>query len=462
MMLANCGDSLLDKSPNGLMSPATFYKTESDMVQAINAAYVQLAESHARQAIIHPAIWSDETVKGSSGPSDQADLVELDIHSIITSNGLVATWWRQYYQGIFRANIALEYLEGTDFSLTNRLIGEAKFLRALWYFYLNIRWNGVPLITSTSTEQLKDVTRSSAAEIYAFIEQELLDAISLLPVSYTGADLGRATKGSAQGLLGRMYLFTQEWQKAADVYSDIINSKTYRLMDDYAEIFAFHNDNIAESLFEVQYTTRNSGNYNNATASWYMPRLLQPWDGNGFSEPTQAMFDAYEPGDIRRGISIMAPGDDMWGIDTYKAEYSMATGFSTRKYVNGAADEDLADPSYTESNFKIIRYAEVLLGYAEAVYRGASGRADITGLEALNSVRQRVGMPGIPALTFEAIVHERRVELAFESFRFFDLVRWGLAKDVLGNTFDVNHDEYFPIPQSEILINPNLTQNPGY
>ena len=465
LVFTGCGEELLSKSPTAVVSEASFYKTEADAVAAVYSVYAQLqnAQCYGHQAIMQANIWSDDCVKGGGGPADTPNLEEFNSYEILLSNGQVGSIWNANYVGVFRANKAIERIPEVDAetAVKNRLVAEAKFLRALYYYSLVIRFNGLPLVTSTATEDYTAIPRSSARETWEFIESDLLEAIAYLPDSYQGADVGRATKGSARGLLGRVYLFMQEWQKAADVYSDIIGSNIYRLMDDFGDNFLNkEGDNLPESLFEVQFAT---GTGSTAQAfqlhGWIRPRDVPglAWGGNGFCPPTQSLADAFEPGDVRRKFTVMVEGDEVFG-ETYLSSWS-PTGHNPRKYVYGA------EVIHTEAdaNYKIIRYSDVLLGYAEAVFNGASGKASISGLEALNRVRRRAELADIPALTFNAIVQERRVELALEGMRFFDLVRWGIAKQVLGDLgFDENHDEYMPIPLSEILKNPDLEQNPGY
>ncbi|MDR1369304.1 MAG: RagB/SusD family nutrient uptake outer membrane protein [Dysgonamonadaceae bacterium] len=462
ILTTGCGDELLDKSPYGVLSESSFYQTEVEAVGAVNAIYNPftgmwsngLYDSHYFLGL---NVWSDDFEKGGGGPTDDAPMEEMNNFQIVASNSLVSEMWNSCYRGIFRANKAIEKIGEMDIPSRDRLLGEAKFLRALYYYNLNIRYNGVPLIAETGMADIKNVSRASAQEIWALIEQDLKDAANGLPVSFSGADLGRPAKGAAQGLLGRVYLFMKEWQKAADAYAEVINSGTYRLMEDYGDLFTNQgSDNLPESLFEVQSVVGKSSSYI-GISRWMTPRDVNGWGGWGFCVPTESLVDEFETGDSRRPETVMVEGDIIFGIP-YESSWSPYTGFNTKKYVFGPE----LGTEESDCNLKVIRYAEVLLGYAEAILNGASEKANITGLQALNQVRKRAGLPDISALSLAAIVHERRVELAMEGFRFFDLVRWGIAKEVLGANFDTNHDEYMPIPLGETLINPNLVQNPGY
>jgi hypothetical protein len=463
LLATGCGDDLLNKSPYGALSEATFYQTESDAILAVTAVYDQLQNGYVYStfSLMIKNIWSDDAEKGGGGPGDTPNLEEYNSFQILLSNGMVGSSWNACYAGIFRANKTIEKIETMDIGLKNRLLGEAKFLRAVYYFNLVTQFGGVPLVTASNMPDLKSITRSPAQAVWAQIEKDLQEAVAALPQSYSGNDVGRATKGSAQGLLGRVYLFTKEWQKAADVYSEIINSGVYHLMDNYADNFLNkEGDNLPESVFEVQFasgtgSTANAFEYH----GWIRPRDVPSitWGGNGFVVPTQSLANAFETNDLRRKATILSDGDEAFG-SVYSSAWSPYTGYNTRKYIYGAE----VIHQEADANFKVIRYAEILLGYAEAVFNGATGKANITGLQAINQVRERAGLAGITELSFGAIVQERRVEMALEGIRFFDVVRWGIAKETFGDNFDVNHDEYMPIPLNEILMNPNLEQNPGY
>lgn len=460
---------MLDKVPYAAISEASFYKTEADAEMAVNSVYSQLKNGYTFNSFSFvPDIWADDAVKGGGGPGDNAALTEFEDWNIQNTNSFSKNRWNSFFKGVYLANTAIIKISGMDdFSKKDRCLGEVKFLRALYYFSLVKDFGELPIITDPDQEGIKTISRSSVEEVYKLIVADLNDAIASLPATYSGNDVGRATKGSAQGLLGRVYLFTKDWQKAADVYSEIIKSGTYSLMPDYETNFLNEGgDNLPESLFEVQYTA-NSGNTGNGFQrhGWCRPRDVAEisWGGNGFAEPTESLAKEFEPGDLRRPATVMVEGDLVWdnngGLTTvYHSSWSPYSGYNAKKYIYGP--EAIHEECY--ANFKIIRYSDVLLGYAEAVLNGASGNAGISGLQAFNMVRERAGLPGISALSLDALIHERRVEFALEGLRFYDVVRWGKAKEIFGPKFDVGKDELLPIPESELLMNPNLGQNPGY
>lgn len=459
-----CGcQEMLDKVPYGSVSEASFYKTESDAIMSVNSVYQRLTQSYTYGTFTYVYdIWSDDCVKGGGGPADNAVWLEFEDWSIQTSNSVPASVWSNNYSGVYRANVCIQKVsEMDDFSLKNRIIGEAKFLRAVFYQRLVCCFGDVPYWTDPNQEDLKTMSRTPASEVWANIIQDLKDAAAVLPASYTGEDIGRATKGAALGMLGRAYLFTKQWQNAADAYSEIIQSGNYKLMEDFASNFTNDtSDNLPESLFEVQYAS-GTGSTGRAFQrhGWCRPRdIPYEFSGNGFAEPTESLAKEFEEGDLRRPATVMVDGDIIWDGIVYSSSWSPYSGYNAMKYVFGPG----VTHQESDCNFKVIRYSEVLLGYAEAILNGASGKASISGLEAINMVRARAGLKGIDNLTLDAIIHERRVELALEGFRFFDVIRWGKGKEIFGEKFDENRDELLFIPINEMLKNPNLTQNPGY
>lgn len=471
LLTGGCSD-MLEKAPYASVSDASFYKTAADAEMAVNAVYTQLKQFNTFNAFSFlPDIWADDCVKGGGGPGDTAELTQFEIWEINNSNWLASGRWSAFFQGVYYANVAIKKISAMDdFTNKARLIGEAKFLRALYYFCLVNDFGALPLITDPDAEDLKELKRSPVADVYKQIIQDLTDAAAALPYpkDYSGTDLGRASKGSALGLLGRVYLFTKEWQKASDTYGEIIKSGQYDLMSDFAANFTNTGaDNLKESLFEVQYAS-GTGNTGNGFQrhGWVRPRDVAEisWGGNGFAEPTESLAKEFEEGDLRRPATVMVEGDKVWdsegGMTTeYKSSWSPYSGYNAMKYVYGPE----AIHGECDANFKLIRYSEVLLGYSEAVLNGASATVpNFSGLDALNKVRTRAGLGGKTSYALADIIHERRVELALEGFRFYDVVRWGKASEIFGSQFNVGKDELMPIPESEILKNPNLDQNPGY
>lgn len=454
---------MLDKAPYGTVSEATFYKTDADAVMAVNSVYHRLQTGYAYGAFSFVYdIWSDDCVKGGGGPGDNAVWTELEEWTVQTSNGTASSMWSAHFTGVYRANICINKVSAMpDSPIKNRVLGEAKFLRALFYSRLVQIFGALPYWTDPDMEGLKSIPRTPADECWANIIEDLEEAVTLLPESYEGADLGRATKYSAYALLGRAFLYTKQWQKAADAYAQIIKSGKFKLMDDFAANFTnTTSDNLPESIFEVQFAS-GTGSTSRAFQrhGWCRPRdIPYEYTGNGFAQPKESLVKEFEEGDLRRAATVMVPGDILWDDVPYDPAWSPYSGYNAMKYVYGPG----VTHQEADVNFKIFRYSEILIGYAEAVLNGASGNAGITGLQAFNMVRERAGLEGIGALTLDAIIHERRVEFALEGHRFFDVVRWGKGREIFGSQFDENRDELMFIPINEMLKNPNLTQNPGY
>ena len=307
------------------------------------------------------------------------------------------------------------------------------------------------------------IARTPAADVYKVIIADLLAAEAGLPVSYSGANLGRVTKGAAQALLGKVYLYNKDYANAEKYFLLVINSGKYGLMDNFQEVWHRSFENNKESIFEVQFADIGGSGSNGRNGS-YLP-AVNGATGSGLA--TKRAFDAFDPTDPRRAMSIFRPGDSFapnvsTALSTFSAVWS-ATGYAVKKgmwpimYVNSNG-----------INYPIIRYADVLLMYAEA----ANELNKLTEARAaVNQVRARpsVNMPALTAANtgskadmFNAINKERQVELMFEFIRFNDLRRWGLALQELGPIGYQAKHALFPIPQLELDINPKLTQNQGW
>ena len=365
-----------------------------------------------------------------------------------------------------------------DQSLKNRCLGEAKFLRAHYYFILVRLFGGVPLLTEpqTSEDDLKPF-RASKEEIYKLIEDDLKEAINLLPdkSSYSASDLGRASKGAAMGLLAKVYL-TQRKEYAEIVrLCEEIQKLGYRLNDDYSDNFNPNKKNGPESLFEVQYYGKTNYDFwSNENQSSWLSAFTGPRNsdmvagGYGWTQPTAEFVSQYEEGDNRKDKTILYLGCPDFDGKQYQSSYS-TTGYNLRKFL--VPKSISMDYNTSPANFVVLRYADVLLMKAEAL----NEQALTTDAEApLYEVRKRAGLTNradIEGLTQdqmrEKIIQERRIELAFEGDRWFDLVR---LKDnyalkflhSIGKTNAAEKHLLMPIPLKEIEANGNLKQNPGY
>jgi len=471
-----CSDDFIERDPVYSIDSENYFNSEADYYNALVATY-DLLQSTYQNALLGE-IASDNTLCGGEGPNDVIGFQQIDdmIHTPVNTE--LKKIWDWMFAGVNRANYILEFKDKTDFEGKNQIIAEARFLRAYYHFEL-VKWFGpIPLKGDVrfKIDDEKTIPRSPVTEVYASIEADLQFAIdNLNPVA---PQVGRATKGSAQALLGKVYLYQDKFSFAATTLDNLINSNTYSLVSDYSTLFEFEQENGPESVFEVQYTDVEGAGFGclqcsegNVAVGFSGPRNYSgPLFTSGFSfnVPTQQSYDAYDTGDNRRDIAIL--NIDAWATQT-GATFGVGyehTGFFNRKYIprtrssNAAGDLNLTNPN----NYRAIRYADVLLMAAEAYNRG--GIDDNKAKQYLNEVRRRAfgnnnnDITASGAALTDFIYEERRLELMGEGHRFFDLVRTGKAAQSIPG-FTSNKHELFPIPIEEIQFSSgNWQQNPGY
>ena len=475
-----CSEDFLDKTPLDTINTSNFYQTETDAISAINGAYQPLQWPK----LYNMRMWTSDIVAGNSvvGAGGADDGIETqDMANFVTTpdNAAALDLWRGPSPGILRCNLVLENVPGMAISETikNRTLGEAHFLRGLYYFILVQYFGDVPLVTKpVGPEDNLRPFRDSKELIYNLIIDDLTAAIDLLPErsKYGLADKGRASKGSALGLLAKVQLTLGNDQAVIDLISQL-ETLDYVLNIDYADNFKTNSNykNGVESLFEIQYVGGSGLDFwsDANQASWLStftgPRGSDMVAGGwGWNQPTQEFVDSYEAGDKRKDVTIFYEGCPKFDGKDYDKAYSL-TGYNLRKFLVTKAEA----PTYDQSpmNFPVLRYADILLIKAEALNNlGQTSAAEAP----LNRVRERAGLAPVSGLSKadmkEKILHERRMELAFEGQRWFDLIRvdggqWGLDfLHSIGKTNAAPRHLLFPIPQIERDANPNLTQNPGY
>jgi len=597
LIFSGCEDALLDQKPRGELTLASFFEDEQDAIEATNATYNRMRTFNFTNFLWlgMTDIASDDANKGST-PADAAGIQGvLEQWTFDPSTLNFINTWRDYYQGIFRANIAIANIPDIDMdeSLKQRLIAENKFLRAHFYFFLVRSFGGVPLITEPQEPGEFEVPRTSAEEIFSLIEQDLREAIEVLPLKsqYSPSDLGRATKGAARGILAKVLMFQEKFGEAQQFAEDVITSGEYSLFDDYEFIFRREGENSSESVFEVQ-AIANEQQTGGTQYSVHQGVRGTPNLGWGFNNPSDDLLNAYEPGDPRLGATVLFVHETLpFGPeDIVRHNVNM---LDNQRY-NQKPFIPLDNPGGNGnggSNIRVLRYADVLLTAAEAAFqngntadavnyvnmvreRARNGQSATLGFEAeaLSSLAaDTIGRPdlqgrpfvrfasdGGPAanagletmdwevaeglLSFDvvdiimsidgvnvptldvfrnemrskspnqsvavevlritetrngdsksrnsetlllamnttellpdinasgqdllnAIWHERRVELAMEQQRMWDLRRTGRDSEILkalGRNFQDGKHELYPIPRNEMDQNPLLDQNPGY
>jgi hypothetical protein len=405
-------------------------------------------------------IISDNADKGSSTTDTGTDKDLLDNLTYTSSSASIEAMWEHWYKSIGRATQAIEYTE--DYGLEDeeyeaRLIGECKFLRALNYFYLVRGWGGVPI----QAVDLED--RATVSEVYDYIENDLLDAIDGLPLKseYDDDDLGRATKGAAQALLSKVYLYQEEWQNAYDYAMDVFNSDEYILESDYSVLWRESSENSDESIFEFQARGESTAHGIQQYSQTQGARGTTGW-GWGFNVPSDDLYNEYlEEGDtIRMNATIIFAGETLWD-DRYVSDAVDNPMYNEKAYSSANAGA-----SDTDKNIRYLRLGEIYLILAESANElGLTSEA----LSALNNIRERVGLDDITNTNQDnlrdAIWHERRLELAFEHDRWFDLNRTGEAAEVmqaLGKPYVEGQHELLPIPAEQLIETPGMEQNPGW
>lgn len=537
--LGSCSDWLKEPTP-GQTNLADYYTTWQAALENVNAAYTPLAWEYQGT---YYAEWfigdivSDDALKGGQYiQSDMADVYDMENWKTQTDNELLLQYYRAKYQGIQRCNLVLERVPGMDpelfdeeeyqcvDGLQERIIGEAYFLRAFYYFQLVRVYGGVPLVLNNLlTDADWQQPRATAEAVYDQIVADLTEANKRLWLRsdsrFADTDMGRATKGAAQAMLLKVNLYRHQYEEARAWGDSIISSNEYSLETNYASNWLLENENGVESVFEIQYMEDPSSDYGEGngfsrgtfTQILTRSRSQDPMFGSnagwGFNKPTHNLYDEYEEGDPRRDVTIW---DATGHMTNESEEIYCGTPYCSRKYAWYTTDADgnvtgantLAHASRGPLNYKLIRYADVLLMYAEACEAaGGAGKCGKTAEQALNEVRQRAranaadpdALPDYPGYSIkvngqeiadptlqQAIRHERRVELAMEGHRWFDICRWGgfdgqgvkahmdayaatesqEARDEMAD-FVAGKHELFPIPEEERMLNP-MEQNPGY
>ena len=445
-----------------------FFETSDDAVAAVNAIYDALGDVD----LYNSSLWliqdlaSDDCDALSTWNDPNAH--QFDRYTLQSNNNYTTHIWRASYQLIGRANLAIERIPEItmDETLKARLLGEAKFLRGLNYFNLVRLFGDVPLVLQTESD-IDDylVPRTDQAEVYDQIIQDLQEAAAVLPKTYSGSSLGRATRGAALGTLAKVHLTLGQWDLAADKALEVINLNVYSLWDDFTDNFKEAHKNGKESVFAVQFYSGLQSENSRIVISG-LPSIYAFPAGVGIILPTEDLLGSFEDGDFRYEA-------------TFFEEYNYFGNNTFEPHVWKHWDQETYPPDKTGqsgANFPVMRYPEILLIYAEALNELNQGPT-AEAYDAVNQVRVRARngvegvLPDLSGLSYEtfrdAVLKEKRCETVNEGQRWFDLVRTGnleeYVKRAKGDKADPQPFNYvFPIPQRELDLNQHLVQNDQY
>ena len=469
----SCGKNFLEEPTRTVTIDDLLNNPQDGAQRVIGAVYNRLYdwETHSFSWIGVSSITSDDADKGSSLGDGGGDKIELDGWLISPTNISFNEVWQGNFEGIGRACYAISLLEGMNLSPAekDRYIGEAKFLRAYFYWNLIRTFGGVPKIDKVLSSQADIETasiRASPAEIYAFMESDLTEAAAKLPPIIPVSERGRASRYAAQGLLAKIYLYQQKWAQSKAMCDAIIGSTQFSLLPDYSMIWREAGEFSSESIWEVNAIGTNP------------PKGIQQYTevqgmrgsglgdfGWGFNTPSQDLVNAYEAGDERKDATILLRGSTLW--DGFVTESTLPNPYYNYKAYVSRTAETWFDRGQSNKNLRVVRYGEILLIKAEV----ENELNDTTAAKiALNELRVRAGLNPVDANSQasmrDKIYKERRVEMAFEHDRIFDLRRTGRAAAVLqahGKPYISPKHDLFPIPQRQIDLSGNkITQNPGY
>ena len=481
LSLMACSDDFTEENAPFAVTSGSFFTTEEDYNNALVGAYDILQSTYVN--VILGEIASDNSNAGGESATDVVGWQQVDKMQHTPINQNIDDVWDFNFAGVQRAAFIIENKDKVDFEGKAQIIAEARFLRAYFNFEL-VKWFGPIPIKPEGQFELGEETsipRSPVEDVYALIEDDLQQAIP--DMSVQPLQVGRASKASAQALLGKVFLYQEKFQQSADQLNEVINSGQFHLFgtqedENFLQLFEFANENSPESVFEIQYTNTEGAGF----------ECLQCSEGNvmvgfsgvrgyngpiydagfGFNLPRQEVVDAFNDNDLRKQLSIL--DIEAWAAET-GADFTIGnqdpdtghTGFYNRKYIprknERQADVNLTNPN----NYRAIRYADVLLMAAEALSRG--GINDELARNYVNQVRERAGLNTVNssgAQLLDDIYLQRRLELVGEGHRFFDLVRTGRAAQEIEGFQAGKHDK-FPIPLEEIQFSQGLwEQNPDY
>jgi hypothetical protein len=510
LLMTACNQNLLNSQPTYEYSTGNFWNSEAAADAALSGCYAVLSYAGLYGGDATPLL--EETASPNAycyGNTEGWNSIAEGNQSASTG-GIISSRWNECYEGIGRCNTLLDNVTavpGMSAADKRQMRGQAYFLRALYYFNLENYWGDAPLILTQPNPKTQDtLSRTPREQVVQQIYKDLDSAIAILPWKYGSADLGRATKGAAMSLKGKLDLYEasplfnpnndqSRWQTAATDLKAVMDASSqtgYGLFPDYRALFLPENENNKEVIFDVQFIYPLEGNSFDLIDKQYnsnapLKGLLDAYEmknGLPITDPASGYdpSDPYANRDPRLYATVVYPGDTYMGETVSDSRFAI-TGYGVEKYsIYTAAKppKDLADlkggQSYT--NYQVIRYADILLMYAEAQNEAVG--PDMSVYSAINAVRERAGMPDIPAglsqdQMRQTIRQERRIEFACEGYYYNDIRRWKTAETVMNapinkydgsqievRKFDPSRDYWWPIQQSQLDLDPKLKQNAGY
>ncbi len=460
--LTSCSKDFLEtRPPTQVMED--FFTSEDNANLAVVACYDVMGwdGNHNTIPFFFGDIIGKDSHKGGDIGSDQDWMNTLIQFTYTPDNYMLNTAWTNYYVGVNRCNTTIDNIEkmsSEDISdeAKKQYVNEIRFVRAFFYFELVKTWGKVPLVKNVLSPSEYQQPLAEESEIWSFIEEDLIAAAAGLN-DKSSTDIGRANKGAANAMLAKAYIYQQKWAEAKTVTSDIIESNEYHLLANFEDIFKSDNENNDEIIFAIQFEETGNGEFGDANEGSmfciYQQTRKHPFAGIGgwgFNCPTQELVDQFEEGDTRLEATIIRDGETLWEGTSDEATFNIDYPTNIDKYSNQKYVVPLSlqpsDFSDSSKDWIEIRYADVLLWDAEANFHTGGDWES-----SLNSVRQRAGLGASPYNGIEAIYHERRVELAMEGHRFWDIVRQGRGAEVLGDAgFREGEHNHFPIPQNQL------------
>ena len=474
VFLVSC-EGLINLTPVSELNSSNYYQTATDFNNALIAAYDALQEKNSIDFIMNE-------IRSDNGTEMKYQYEkDLDNFSVSETNELISKFWKIAYKGIFRTNVILEKIENAEITESQKdlIVGQAKVIRAYIYFDLVRYFGEVPLVTKElKLSESYSVKRSPVAAVYQLIENDLKDAALVLPSVYTGNDIGRITKGASKAMLAKVYLTQQKFADSKTLLEEVMGDTQagYQILPSFSDVFSVSNQNNKEIIFAIQYSngTGDGNTFMNDFGPGTIGSDVCPGVGSEHNHPTVDLIRAYQPGDTRKAVTLREYIVNPVTHDTVNGPYN-------RKFL---ANQLMNDSGV---DWPVLRYADVILMYAEVL----NELNDLPGaIIQINKIRERafenqlnnydnVSIPTKEVFR-DKVLNERRIELAFENQRWFDLIRTGKAMDFLQTenrladwktgtiylSLAVNMEAFetlYPIPLDEIEISGgNLTQNDGY